>query len=172
MSMTEEQWKVFAKGADTVARRVMDEAGLRTVIHHHVGTWIETPAETERIMDMTNPDIVGLVFDTGHWSFSGGEPISGIQQFKDRIWHVHFKDHDPAVAQQSRKQEWDGPTSVGKGIFPELGKGDVDFPAVLEALKAIDYDGWIVVEQDVLPGMGSPEESARKNREYLKQIGI
>ncbi len=172
MSMTEEQWQVFAKGAEYVAQRVMDEAGLRCVIHHHIGTWIETPAEMARIMEMTNPDMVGMVFDTGHWSFGGGDPVAGIQQFADRIWHVHFKDHDPEVARQSRENEWDGPTSVGKGIFPELGKGDVDFPAVLEALKAINYDGWIVVEQDVLPGMGTPKDSAQNNRNYLKQIGL
>lgn len=172
MSMSEEQWEVFARGADTVAQRVMDETGLRTVFHHHIGTWVETPAETEHLLSMTNPDILGLVFDTGHYSFGGGDPIEGIHKHKDRIWHVHFKDHDPEVAKQSREHGWDGPTSVGKGIFPELGKGDVDFPAVLEALKAIDYDGWIVVEQDVLPGMGSPKESAQNNRDYLKTIGL
>lgn len=172
MSMTEDQWDVFAKGANYVAQRVMDETGLRTVIHHHIGTWIETPTETERILDMTNPDILGMVFDTGHWSFGGGDPVSGVKQFKDRIWHVHFKDHDPEVAKQSRENEWDGPTSVGKGIFPELGKGDVDFAGVLEALKEIDYSGWIVVEQDVLPGLGTPKESAQRNRDYLKSIGL
>jgi inosose dehydratase len=172
MGMTDAQWDVFAQGANYVAQRVMDETGLRTVIHHHIGTWIETPAETERILDMTNPDILGMVFDTGHWSFGGGDPVSGVKQFQDRIWHVHFKDHDPAVAAQSRANEWDGPTSVGHGIFPELGKGDVDFAGVLDALKAINYDGWIVVEQDVLPGLGTPKESAQRNREYLNSIGL
>jgi inosose dehydratase len=137
MGMSEDQWKVFASGANYVARRVMDETGLRTVFHHHIGTWVETPAETQRLMDMTNPDILGLVFDTGHWRFGGGDEVQGVHQFKERIWHVHFKDHQPDVARQSREQGWDGPTSVGHGIFAELGKGDVNFPAVLEALKAI-----------------------------------
>lgn len=172
MAMTEEQWQVFATGANYVAERVMAEAGLRCAIHHHTGTWIETPAETERIMSMTNPELVGMVFDTGHWAFAGGDPVQGIYQFQDRIWHVHFKDHDPHIAQQSRADEWDGPMGVGKGVFPELGKGDVDFAGVLEALRAINYDGWIVVEQDVLPGMGTPKESAQKNRNYLQSIGL
>jgi inosose dehydratase len=163
---------VFARGANEIAQRVMDETGLRTVFHHHIGTWVETPAETRRLMDMTNPDILGLVFDTGHWSFGGGDEVEGVHQFRDRIWHVHFKDHDPNVARQSREQGWDGVTSVGHGIFPELGKGDVDFPAVLNALKAIGYNGWIVVEQDVLPGLGTPKESAQRNREYLHSIGL
>ncbi|MGB1288847.1 MAG: TIM barrel protein [Aggregatilineales bacterium] len=172
MGMSEAQWAAFATGADTIAQRVMDETGLRTVVHFHIGTWVETPAEVERLMSMTNPDILGLVFDTGHWSFGGGDPAAGIKKHADRIWHVHFKDHDPAVAQQSREQEWDGTESVGQGIFCELGQGDVDFPAVLATLNSIDYEGWIVVEQDVLPGMGSPKESAARNRAYLKSIGL
>ncbi|MDE2854962.1 MAG: TIM barrel protein [Chloroflexota bacterium] len=172
MSLDAEGWRVFAAGADHAARRVMDETGLRSVLHHHTGTWIETPAETERILEMTDDEVVGLVFDTGHWAFGGGDPLSGIRQFAGRIWYVHFKDHDPAVHEQSRLHEWDGPQSVGQGIFPELGRGDVDFPGVLAELEEIGYDSWIVVEQDVLPGMGAPLESATRNREYLRSIGL
>ncbi|MCY4061610.1 MAG: TIM barrel protein [Chloroflexi bacterium] len=172
MSLDEDGWRVFAEGTDQAARRVMDETGLRSVLHHHTGTWIETPAETERLLEMTDADIVGLVFDTGHWAFGGGDPLAGIRQFADRIWYVHFKDHDPAVHEQSRLQGWDGPQSVGQGIFPELGRGDVDFPGVLQELEKIGYDSWIVVEQDVLPGLGAPLESATRNREYLRSIGL
>ena len=172
MSLGESGFADFARGADRVARRVMDETGLRTVFHHHIGTWIETPAETARLMDMTDPETLGLVFDTGHWAFGGGDPLSGIADFADRIWLVHFKDHDPAVAAASREHEWDGPASVGQGVFPELGKGDVDFPAVRRALDDIGYEGWIVVEQDVLPGLGTPLESAKRNRDYLRGIGL
>jgi inosose dehydratase len=172
LGMSEEQWQIFARGANYVARRVMDEAGLRTVFHHHIGTWVETPDETRRLLDMTDPAILGLCFDTGHWSFAGGDPVQGIREFADRIWHVHFKDHEPTVARQSREQGWDGPTSVGHGVFCELGRGDVDFPGVLKALQDTGYTGWIVVEQDVLPGMGMPKESAQRNRDYLKGIGL
>ncbi len=172
MSLDDEGWRVFAAGTNETARRVMDETGLRCVLHHHTGTWIETPAETERLLDMTDGDLVGLVFDTGHWAFGGGDPVSGLRQFADRIWYVHFKDRDPAVHEQSRLQGWDGPQSVGQGIFPELGKGDVDFPGVLAELEKIGYDSWIVVEQDVLPGMGAPLASAKRNREYLRGIGL
>jgi inosose dehydratase len=172
LGMSEAQWRTFAHGANYVAQRVMDEAGLRTVFHHHIGTWVETPAETRHLLEMTNPAILGLCFDTGHWTFAGGDPVQGIHEFADRIWHVHFKDHEPNVAHQSREQGWDGPTSVGHGVFCELGKGTVDFPGVVKALGAIHYAGWIVVEQDVLPGMGTPKESARRNREYLKVIGL
>jgi len=171
--LTDEQWAVFARGADHVARRVRDEAGIRTVIHQHLGTLVESGPEVRRFLDATDPDLVGICLDTGHWTFGTGEdPADAVREFRDRIWHVHFKDCDPAVVAESRRQEWDGLTSTGHGVFCELGKGSVDFPAVLAALREVGYDGWIVVEQDILPGMGDPKESARRNREYLRSIGL
>ena len=171
--MTDEQWRVFADGANYVARRVMAEAGIRTVIHQHIGTLIETEAEARRLFDMTDPSVLGLCLDTGHWTFgAGGDPVAAVRELRDRVWHVHFKDCDPRVMEASRVNEWDGPTSVGHGVFCELGKGCVNFAGMLDALEEIGYDGWIVVEQDVLPGMGNPRESARRNREYLRSIGV
>jgi inosose dehydratase len=159
-SMSDEQWKVFSAGATYVARRVMDEAGIRTVFHQHVGTLVETLAEVRRLLETTDPTVLGLCLDTGHWTFgAGGDPVAAVRELRDRIWHVHFKDCERVVMAASRTDEWDGPTSVGHGVFCELGNGCVDFPGVLRALDEIDYDGWIVVEQDVLPGMGHPRAS-------------
>ncbi len=170
--MTDAQWKVFTEGANRVARAVKRETGLRTVFHHHIGTWVETPEETATFLSMTDPGVLGLVFDTGHYRFGGGDPVEGLRRHADRVWHVHFKDHDPRVAEQSRRNEWDAIQSVAHGVFCELGHGDVDFPAVIQVLKDIGYDGWIVVEQDVLPGMGTPKESAQRNRDYIRSIGV
>ena len=88
--------------AAALAQRVKDETGLRTIFHHHIGTWVETPAETARLLDMTDPKLLGLCFDTGHWKFGGGDPVEGLKKHADRIWHVHFKDHEPNVARMSR----------------------------------------------------------------------
>ena len=170
--MTDAQWQVFTEGANRVARAVKRETGLRTVFHHHIGTWVETPEETATFLSMTDPGVLGLVFDTGHYRFGGGDPVEGLRRHADRVWHVHFKDHDPRVAEQSRRNEWDAIQSVAHGVFCELGHGDVDFPAVIQVLKDIGYDGWIVVEQDVLPGMGTPKESAQRNRDYIRSIGL
>jgi inosose dehydratase len=172
-AMPEEQWTTFATGANLVARRVMDEAGIRTVLHPHIGTLIETGAEARRLFDMTDPTVLGLCLDTGHWTFgAGGDPVAAVRELRDRVWHVHFKDCDPAVMAASRANGWNGPESVGHGVFCELGQGSVDFPGMLTALEEIGYAGWVVVEQDVLPGMGNPRESARRNREYLRSIGV
>ncbi len=172
MGMDEATCETFAEGATRVARDVRDETGLRTVFHHHIGTWVETPRETRRLMDMTDPDLLGLCFDTGHWQFAGGDPLAAIGDYAGRIWHAHFKDCAPDVAARSRVEGWDGVTSVGHGVFCELGRGGVPFPAVRDALDGIGYRGWVVVEQDVLPGMGAPKESARRNRAYLASIGV
>jgi inosose dehydratase len=171
--MSDAQWEVFADGANHLARRVRDEAGIRTVIHQHLGTLVESMDEVRRFLDTTDPSLVGVCLDTGHWTFgTGGDPATAVRELGNRIWHVHFKDCDPAVMAESRAREWDGLTSTGHGVFCELGKGCVDFPGVLRALQEVGYDGWIVVEQDVLPGMGDPRESARRNRDFLLSIGI
>lgn len=170
--LTESQWKTFASGAEAVARAVLDETGVKTVFHHHCAGFIETPAEIDRFLQSTNPLLIGLCLDTGHYTFGGGDALSAYKKHADRIWHVHFKDCQKALAEQSRKDEWDYFESVRKGIFCELGKGEVDFAGVAQELKNRDYSGWIVVEQDVLPGMGTPLESAIRNRTFLQNIGI
>ena len=173
LGLSDGGWETYADAANRLARRVRDEAGVRTVVHQHLGTLIETGAEVRRLMAMTDPDLVGICLDTGHWTFGTGEnPVDAVREFGDRIWHVHFKDADPAVMAESRREEWDGLTSTGHGVFCELGKGCVDFRGVLAALEETGYEGWIVVEQDILPGMGNPKESARRNREYLRTIGV
>jgi inosose dehydratase len=121
---------------------------------------------------MTDPEVLGLCFDTGHYSFGGGNAVEGVRRHADRIWHVHFKDHDPKVAAKSRREGWNAVKTIEQGVFCELGNGDVDFKAILGELGRRGYSGWIVVEQDVIPGMGNPKESAKRNREYLKRIGL
>jgi inosose dehydratase len=171
-SMTDDQWQVFVDGVHHIARRVKKDVGLRVVFHHHCSTWIEAPGEVAKLLDLTDPELVGLCLDTGHYCFGGGDPVEGLQKHADRIWHVHFKDCEPTIAAQARSKEWDYNYAVGKGLFCELGKGEVDFAAIVRLLDEMNYDGWIVVEQDVLPNMGTPKESAQRNRAYLDRIGL
>ncbi len=172
MGLRDEQWSIFAAGAETVAKEVKERFGMRTVFHHHCGGYVETPGEVARLMDLTDPGLLGLCLDTGHYAFGGGDPLEALLKYYPRIWHVHFKDFEPAVGRDSRTHSYDYFTSVEKGVFCELGKGNVDFPSIVHTLQEHAYDGWIVVEQDVLPGMGSPGLCAENNRNYLNSLGL
>jgi inosose dehydratase len=165
-------WDRFAERATRVAAAVKEIAGVRTVFHHHCAGYVETPAEIDALMSRTPADLLGLCLDTGHLTYGGGNAADAIAKYRGRIWHVHFKDYDPELARRAREEGWDYHTAVRHGIFCELGKGSVPFRQVLDALRVAQYDGWIVVEQDVLPGLGTPAASARRNREYLARLGL
>jgi inosose dehydratase len=170
--LSDREWEVFAAGADRVAKAVHERTGLRTVFHPHCGGYVETPREIEALMSRTDPARLGLVLDTGHIVYGGGDPLNVFKTHRDRVWHVHFKDCDAKVAALAREQKLGYLAAVRKQLFCELGEGVVNFPAVTAALHAASYNGWIVVEQDVFPGYGSPKESATKSRHYLRSLGI
>jgi inosose dehydratase len=167
-----EQWDRYAERAGRVASAVRDATGIRTVFHHHCAGWVETPQEIEELMSRTDPEALGLCLDTGHLTYAGGNTVDAIAKYRGRIWHVHFKDCEPELARRARAEQWDYHTAVGRGIFCELGRGMVPFANVLDALRIEYYAGWIVVEQDVLPGLGTPAASAQRNREYLRRLGL
>jgi inosose dehydratase len=166
------EWKAFTGGATKVAEAVLAETGLRTVFHHHCAGYVETPDEIDRFLELTDPKLIGLVFDTGHYAFGAGNcaVVEGLQRFKDRVSYIHLKDCHPAIAQQSRSEGWNYFEALRRGVFCELGTGCVDFPAVLRWLKDTGYAGFTLVEQDVLPGMGTPKASALRNRQYIRSI--
>ncbi len=177
MGLSSSEWETFTQGAERVARAVRDATGLKTAFHHHCGGYVETPEEIARFLEMTDPALLRLVFDTGHYLFGSGRiegqvVLDGLNRFGERIQHVHFKDCQPRIAQQARAEGWDYFTAVQHGVFCELGKGSVPFAAVADWLRGHRYQGWIVVEQDILPGMGSPKASAQRNRAYLSTIGL
>lgn len=126
--LSDEQWSVFAAGVESVARAVRDATSLRCAFHHHCAGFVETPVEVEKLLARTDPTLVGLCFDTGHYTFGGGDAIEGVRKHANRIWHFHLKDHEPRVAAQARQNDWDYFVCVRNGIFCELGKGNVDFP--------------------------------------------
>jgi inosose dehydratase len=176
MGLSNEAMAGYAGRAEAVARAVREETGLRSVFHHHSAGWVETPAEIDRFLDNTDPEVLGLIFDTGHYYFGAGEDglsvVEALDCWGDRIWYIHFKDCSPEIARRSREEGWEYFQALRAGIFSELGKGGVDFPAVVRWFEEHGFDGWSVVEQDVLPGMGTPKESARRNREYLASLGL
>jgi inosose dehydratase len=172
MALSDDQWHTFAAGVEATSKAIRTETGLRTAFHHHCGGYVETPEEVARLLALTDPDLVGLVYDTGHYRFGGGDPVQGLTDHFERICHVHFKDCSQRILSESSSRDWDYFESVSAGVFCELGEGCVDFMTVVEELRQRNYKGWIVVEQDVLPGMGTPLVCARRNREYLQTLSL
>ncbi len=170
MGLTDDQWKVFAEGAEKVATAVKEKYGMRTVFHHHCAGYVETPQELDKLMKLTDPNLLGLCLDMGHFAYGGGDPVAALKKYYDRIWHVHFKDYDPEVGQAARENNYNYFKAVEKGVFCELGKGNVDFQSIVNILDEKGYDGWIVVEQDVLPGMGAPKKCAAWNRQFIESL--
>ncbi|TMB65957.1 MAG: TIM barrel protein [Chloroflexi bacterium] len=170
--LSAERRRDFASGAELVARAVRDETGLRTVFHHHCAGFVETLEETERLLGATAPELLGLCFDTGHWAFAGGDAVDAVKRFDERMWHVHFKDLHEDIAERARREGWDYFTAVRNGVFYGLGEGDIGFASVLGELRKQNYSGWIVVEDELPPGLGEPLESARRDRAYVRALEV
>jgi inosose dehydratase len=171
-SLGEDAPFAVVEGCHRVARAVLAATGVRTVFHHHCAGWVETPSEIDRLMSLTDPELLSLCFDTGHYTYGGGDALLGLRRHASRIAHVHFKDASSAVMKDARERGADYFEAVRRGVFCELGRGVVPFGDIVKELTLRGYDGWIVVEQDVLPGMGTPFESARKSRDVLRGLGL
>jgi inosose dehydratase len=170
--LSADQWDVFAAGVNYIAREVHDRLGLNVVFHHHCAGYVETAEETRQLMGRVDADLVGLCLDTGHWHYAGGNALDAIAEYGERVRYLHFKDCDPHIRQQCIEQELDHFQATGMGVYCELGKGEVDFAGVLAAMDRLGYDGWVIVEQDVLVSdLDAPRQSAERNRAYLRQLG-
>ena len=172
---SDEEWQRAAKTLEAVATLCKERFNLKTVFHHHTGTYVETPAEVARIMDMTDPELVGLCLDTGHYHYGGGDVVEATRQYADRIWYLHIKDVWPEKLEQVRRERIHMRQAWAMDIFAELGRGAVDFPAFFDVLRTQGYQGWMIVEQDSVgrsqrdPGW-SPVESARQSRDYIRDV--
>jgi inosose dehydratase len=172
--MSDRLWDGAVKILTRIAEACL-ELGLTAVFHHHAGTFVETPNEIARLCASTDPDLLGLCLDTGHYFFGGGDPVDAVSLYGPRIRHLHLKDVQLPILETARRDRLGFLEAVRKGVFCELGDGAVDLRKVIEALRALGYSDWAVVEQDVETSAGGvdPFESALRSRQYLRnKIGI
>lgn len=171
--MDRAEWTAYRDRIKTVAKMGAEEYGLTVGIHAHAGGFMDFEPELERLLDEVDESILKICFDTGHHSYAGFDPVAFIKRHIDRISYMHFKDIDPVVKADIVANRTDFYKACGQGIFCNLGKGDVDFPAVRQILLESGFEGWCTVEQDCDPALpGTPLEDARENREYLQSIGF
>lgn len=171
--MGKAEWTAFRDRIATVAKMASEEYGLTVGIHAHAAGFMDFEPELERLLAEVDESILKICFDTGHHSYAGYDPIAFMDRNIGRISYMHFKDIDPKVKADVVANRTGFYKACGQGIFCNLGKGDVDFPAVRQRLLAAGFEGWCTVEQDCDPSMpGTPLEDARANREYLQSIGF
>jgi inosose dehydratase len=164
----------WAQFADAMARLLerCRARGYEPTFHPHTATYVEAPWEIDRVLSLTD---AGVCLDTGHLLIGGGDPVQAVRDWGARINHVHLKDArlsviDKIVADRAPVRAiWE------RGAFCRLGSGDVDLDAVLQQLRAHDFAGWLVVEQDILPDPADPSKPVtdqQLNREYLRERGL
>jgi inosose dehydratase len=163
--LTAEGWRRLADVVDALAAEAA-EAGHPTAFHQHAGTFVETVDEADRLFELTDPGLVGVCLDVGHWTVGGGDPVAAIRRFGRRVTHVHLKDVDGRTLDAVRDGTVPGfDACIRERLFTELGAGVVDITGVLAALVDLDYRGWLMVEQD--SGWLPPSESAAIGRRVL-----
>ncbi|EJQ94629.1 inosose dehydratase [Bacillus cereus ISP3191] len=165
---TEEEWDKLADGLHHLGK-LAQEKGLHIVYHHHMGTGVQTTAEIEKLMDMTDPELVSLLFDTGHLVFSGEEPLYILKKYLSRIKHVHLKDIRQEVVDIVKEDELSFLQAVKNGAFTVPGDGVIGFDEVFTILANSDYKGWFVVEAEQDPALANPFEYALKARKFIQE---
>jgi inosose dehydratase len=170
VGLDEAGWRRFAdsvaRAADTARGR-----GFEPTFHHHTATYVEAPWEIERLLELTD---VGLLLDTGHLALGGGDPVTALGDWSDRIDHLHVKDCKRSILEGVVNDAADMEEAWRRQVFCELGTGDVDLPAFFREVAAIGYEGWLVVEQDVIPAPGEDASAAiaaqARNRRWLADV--
>ena len=174
LSWTDAQWKAAEEGVSKVIASSR-KFGMGVAFHHHVGTHVETPEEVDRLLNTITDPALGLCLDTGHYMYGGGDPVQLVNQHAGRMSCLHLKDIDPQRLKEARERKLNFHDGVRHGVFAPLGQGAINFAAILERLRATNFDGWVVVEQDVLEGgttEAQPLVNATAGRDYLRSLGV
>ncbi|MGH8798782.1 MAG: myo-inosose-2 dehydratase, partial [Casimicrobiaceae bacterium] len=162
------QWREYGERVTAFARHTLTH-GVRLAYHHHMGAYVQAPTDVDRLMALTG-DEVGLLFDSGHMSFAGGDVVAMLAKHVRRVCHVHCKDVRPQVLALARNRHWSFLESVINGAFTVPGDGAVDFGALLALLHAHGYQGWLVVEAEQDPAVAPSYRYAEIGYRHLREL--
>jgi inosose dehydratase len=164
-SLDQQGFERIAAGAGRAAA-LASEAGIRVHYHNHVGTYVETPAEVDRLLPVLEPQGLDLCFDTGHYAYGGGNPAGFVAAHAPLIGYLHLKDVDGRMLAEAKERHWSFLEALRHIVFAPFGSGVVDIPGIIATLQQSEFAGWIVVEQDTCAD--DPTETARHNLDYLR----
>jgi len=167
--INEEQWKKLAKGFNEMGKIAHDN-GITFTYHHHMGTCIQTMSEVDKFMELTDPELVFLLYDSGHFAFSSEDPVKALQKYIKRVRHVHLKDIRRPIVDRVHAEKMSFLEAVRAGAFTVPGDGDIDFKPIFDILAENNYKGWMVVEAEQDPAKANPFEYALKARKYIREM--
>lgn len=165
------QWQAYAERLNAFGGHLIQTYGLQLAYHHHMGAYVESPADVDKLMALTDPTRVFLLFDTGHAYFGGAvTPAELLRKHVKRVVHVHCKDVRTPVIARARNDGWSFLNGVLNGIFTVPGDGSIDYATVLRTLKDNGYEGWLVVEAEQDPAVAPSYQYAKKGYETLRSL--
>jgi len=167
-SYTDQQWLQVAEGLNRIGEMAR-ENGMVIAYHYHMGTMVQNADETDRLMQMTDPDLVHLLVDTGHAHYAGDDPLTIIQKYGSRIRNVHLKDIRQPILDEVHAKKMSFLDSVKAGVFTVPGDGVIPFDPIFQALADAHYQGWFVVEAEQDPEKANPLEYAKKARTFIQE---
>jgi len=165
---TQQQWQAYADKMTAFAAHTLAH-GVRLSYHHHMGAYVESPADVDKLMELSGPAL-GLLFDSGHMTFGGGDAVAVLAKHIRRVSHVHCKDVRPAVTTLARNRNWTFLQSVMNGAFSVPGDGCIDFAGILQLLYEHDYEGWLVVEAEQDPAVAPSYHYAQMGYQHLADL--
>jgi inosose dehydratase len=167
--LTDEEWNNMVDGLHEAGKYCRDN-GMQLVYHYHAGTVVEKPQEIRRLMETTDPELVNLLYDTGHAYYGGSDPLELLQTYFDRIKYIHLKDVRQEVLDWTRKNQIPFTTAIPKGLYTVPGDGCIDFKPILKELIERKYEGWLIIEAEQDPSLANPYEYALKAKEYIHSL--
>jgi inosose dehydratase len=167
----DEQWARLAAGLNELGAVARDE-GMRLCYHHHMGTGVQTRADVDRLMELTDPGLVHLLLDTGHIHFAGDDPLALVEAHAERISHVHLKNIRQPKMDEALANGYSFEEAVRHGVFTVPGdpEGCLEFEPILRLLAERGYRGWLVVEAEQDPNVANPLDHATMARTYLREV--
>jgi len=166
--LNDDEWKLLAKGMNELGKIAYDK-GMTLTYHHHMGTCVQSIAETEKFLELTDPELVFLLYDTGHFYFAGEDPLEALEMFYPRIKHVHLKDVRSNVLTEVKENNWSFLQAVRAGAFTVPGDGNINFDPIFQTLSDEGYEGWMIVEAEQDPAKANPFEYAKKARAFIRE---
>lgn len=167
--LSDKGWRNLVKGIHQAAD-ICSELGMTLVYHPHAGTVIEQREEIDKLMELTDPNKLYLLFDTGHAYYGNYDPLEQLTKYYDRIKYVHYKDVRKDVFRETIKEKWNFRTAVLNGLFTVPGDGCIDFNPIIRVLMERGYRGWTIVEAEQDPDKAHPYKYAKMAKDYLDQV--